>query len=106
MKMLWWARRTSIDEFGAEDHVGVLEHALLQRHDNELRMFEVVFDHGANVLGVAQIKRRIHLWSRRSSATRSYHQWRLMWDAPRPECTSVRVCIEAATARATGPAMT
>lgn len=53
--------RTSIDKLRAEEHVGVLEHALLERHDDELRVLEVVFDHRANILCVAQVERRIHL---------------------------------------------
>ena len=27
---------TAINEFGSEQHVGILEHALFQRHDNKL----------------------------------------------------------------------
>lgn len=45
----------------AEDDVCVVEHALLQGHDDELRLREVRADHAPNVLGVAQVERRIHL---------------------------------------------
>ena len=41
--------------------VGVVEHALLQRHDDELAVAEVRAEHGADVLRVAEVERRIHL---------------------------------------------
>ena len=57
-------KRTPINKLRTEYHIGVLKHALFQRHDYELRMLKVVFDHCADVLRVAQVKRRIHLSSR------------------------------------------
>ena len=46
---------------GAENDVCVVEHALLQRHNDELRLWKVRADHAADVLRVAQIQRGIHL---------------------------------------------
>ena len=52
---------TTVNEFGPKQHVGVLEHALFQGHDNELRMLKVILDHCTNVLRVAQVQSRINL---------------------------------------------
>mmetsp|Transcript_45018 Transcript_45018/g.75101 ORF Transcript_45018/g.75101 Transcript_45018/m.75101 type:complete len:345 (+) Transcript_45018:383-1417(+) len=54
-------RRHAVDELCAVDHVGVAEHALLERDDDELRLREVCLDHAADVLRVAEIQRRVHL---------------------------------------------
>lgn len=51
----------AVDELGAEQHVGVVEHALLQGHHDELGLREVRLDHAPDVLRVAQVQRRIHL---------------------------------------------
>ena len=51
----------AIHKFGAEEHIGVVEHALLEGHHNELGVGEVAFDHGPNVLRVAQVQCGIHL---------------------------------------------
>lgn len=51
----------AVHEFGAEDDVGVAEHALLQGHHYELGVGEVRLDHAADVLRVAQVQRSIHL---------------------------------------------
>ena len=39
-----------------EKHIGILEEALLQTHDNELAALEEATDHQADVLGVTQVK--------------------------------------------------
>ena len=51
----------AVDEFGPEDAVGVVEHALLQGHHNELRIGEVRADHATDVLRVAQVQRGVNL---------------------------------------------
>ena len=51
----------AVHELGAEDDVGVAEHALLERDHDELGVGEVRLDHAPNVLGVAQVQRSIHL---------------------------------------------
>ena len=38
-----------------EENIGVLEHSVFEGHDNELRVFEVRFQHLSYVLGVRQI---------------------------------------------------
>ena len=53
--------RDAIHELGAEDDIGVIEHALLQGDHDELRVREVGLDHVPDVLRVAQVQRRIHL---------------------------------------------
>ena len=45
----------ALAEAGAEDAVGVLEHAVFQRHDDELRTLEPGFDEAADILRVRQI---------------------------------------------------
>ena len=57
-------RRDAIEEFGAEDDVGIVEHTLLQGDHNELGIREVLPDHASNVLCVAEVKRCIHLHHR------------------------------------------
>ena len=54
----------AIHELGAEDDVGVAEHALLERDHNELGVGEVRLDHPPNVLGVAQVQGSVHLQRR------------------------------------------
>lgn len=44
-----------------KDAVRVLEHAVLERHDNELRPFEPRLDQAANVLRVRQVQRGVDL---------------------------------------------
>ena len=39
-----------------EQHISILEEALLQTHDNELAALEEAADHHADVLGVTQVK--------------------------------------------------
>ena len=51
----------AIHKLGAEDDAGILEHALFERHNQKLRLREVLLDHAPNVLRVAQIQSRIHL---------------------------------------------
>ena len=53
--------RDAVHKLGAEDDVGVAEHALLERDHNELGVGEVRLDHAPNVLGVAQVQSSIHL---------------------------------------------
>ena len=56
--------RDAIHKLGPEDDVGVAEHALLQRHHDELGVGEVRLDHAPDVLRVAQVQRSIHLHRR------------------------------------------
>lgn len=51
----------ALGEAGAEDAVGVLEHAVLERHYDELRVLEARLDDAPDVLRVAQVQRRVHL---------------------------------------------
>lgn len=51
----------ALAEAGTEDAVRVLEHAVLERHDNKLRPLEARFDEAADVLSVRQVQRRVHL---------------------------------------------
>ena len=51
----------SVDELGPEQNVGVVEHAVLERHHDELGALEVGLEHVANVLGVTEIQGRVHL---------------------------------------------
>ena len=44
--------RRSLRESRAENTIGILEHAVLQRHNNELRALESSLDEAANILGV------------------------------------------------------
>mmetsp|Transcript_126419 Transcript_126419/g.307199 ORF Transcript_126419/g.307199 Transcript_126419/m.307199 type:complete len:273 (+) Transcript_126419:101-919(+) len=53
--------RNTIHKLGAEDNVGVVEHPLLERHHNELRLAEMCPQHGANVLRVRKVQRRVNL---------------------------------------------
>ena len=46
----------AIDELGAIEHVCILEHAVLERHNNKLTLFEVTLQHRANILRVGQIE--------------------------------------------------
>ena len=46
-------------EPGAENPIGILEHAILQAHDDELRPAEPGFDQPADVLGVGQVERSV-----------------------------------------------
>lgn len=45
----------------AEDAVGILEHAILQGHHDELRALEASLDQATNVLGMGQIQRGVDL---------------------------------------------
>ena len=47
--------RRAVPEPGAEQDVGVVEHALLEGHDNELRAFEPRFEQLANVLRAGRL---------------------------------------------------
>ena len=51
----------AINKLGAEQDVGIVEHTVLQGHNNELWMLEVGLQHVTDVLGVAQVKGRVHL---------------------------------------------
>ncbi len=44
-----------------EQHISILEEALLQTHDHELAGLEEAADHQADVLGVTQIKGGVNL---------------------------------------------
>lgn len=62
--VIWYGPRHcrySLHKLCAVDDVRVIEHAFLERHDDELRVWKVGLDHPADVLGVAQIKGSIHL---------------------------------------------
>ena len=54
-------RRHSIHKLCTKQHVCIVEHAVLERDQNELGAFKVIFQHAANILRVAQIKSGIHL---------------------------------------------
>ena len=45
----------AVDEVGLEQHVCVVEHAVLQRHHHELRLVEVRAQHLSNVLQAQSI---------------------------------------------------
>ncbi len=49
--------RRAVDKLGLEDHIGVLPHALLQRHNDKLRKFKVRSQHLADVLRVGEVQR-------------------------------------------------
>lgn len=49
----------SLAESRPEDAVGVLEHAVLETDDDELRALEPGLDQTANVLRVRQVERRV-----------------------------------------------
>mmetsp|Transcript_761 Transcript_761/g.2465 ORF Transcript_761/g.2465 Transcript_761/m.2465 type:complete len:274 (+) Transcript_761:1157-1978(+) len=51
----------AIHKLGPEEDVGVVEHPLLERHDDELRVGEVALEHRADVLRVGQVQRGIDL---------------------------------------------
>lgn len=51
----------ALAEAGAEDAVGVLEHAVLEGDDDELGALEARLDEPADVLRVRQVQRRVHL---------------------------------------------
>ena len=50
-----------VHKLGAEEHVGVVEHPVLERDDDELGAPEVGLQHVANVLSVTQVQGRVHL---------------------------------------------
>lgn len=52
--------RHSVDELGAEQHVGVIEHAVLQGNNDELGLFEMRLQHVSDVLRMTEIKGGIH----------------------------------------------
>ena len=80
--------RDPVDEFGAEDDVGIVEHALLEAHHDELTLGEVGFDHVPDVLSVAQIQRCIHLVDAQGS-----HQGRRLGLPPLVRC-AVPLCSD------------
>lgn len=51
----------ALGEPGAEDAVGVLEHAVFERDDDELGALEPCLDETADVLGVRQVQRGVNL---------------------------------------------
>ena len=51
----------ALAETRLEDAVRVLEHAVLETDDDELRALEARLDQAADVLRVRQIQRRVHL---------------------------------------------
>lgn len=51
----------ALAESCTEDAVGILEHAVLQGHHNELRTLEACLDKATDVLGMRQIQRGIDL---------------------------------------------
>ena len=53
-------RRHAVDELGLEENVSVVEHAILERDHDELRVSEVGAQHLADVLGVRKIQRRVN----------------------------------------------
>ncbi len=50
-----------VHKLGAEEDVGVVEHPVLERDDDELGAPEVGLQHVADVLGVTQVQGRVHL---------------------------------------------
>ena len=54
-------RRNTFDKFGAEHYVCIVEHALFQRNNDELRVREVFAQHLANILRMREIQCGIHL---------------------------------------------
>lgn len=60
-----WGKRLNntgaLAESCTEDAVGVLEHAVLQGHHNELRALEASLNQSTNVLGMRQIERGVDL---------------------------------------------
>ena len=61
--------RNAVDELGAEEHVGIVEHALLEGHYDELGVREVGLDHVPDVLRVAQVQSCINLSQQCSAAS-------------------------------------
>ena len=53
-------RRHAVHELRPEDDVRVVEHALLERDDDELRRLEVGPEHDADVLRVGQVEGRVY----------------------------------------------
>ena len=51
----------TVHELGPEEDVGVVEHAVLEGHHDELGVLEVGLQHVPDVLGVAQVKGSVHL---------------------------------------------
>lgn len=51
---------SALAEAGAEDLVRVLEHAVLQADDDELRALEARLDDASDVLCVRQVERRVY----------------------------------------------
>ena len=54
-------RRHPLNEFRAKKNVGIVEHAVFQRHNNKLRLFKMLFEHDADILSVGQIQGSVHL---------------------------------------------
>ena len=50
-----------IDKFGAENDIGIVKHSLLERDHKELGVLEVILEHAANVLSMAQIQSSVDL---------------------------------------------
>jgi len=51
----------SVDKFCTENHIGIVEHAFFQRHNNELALREMSLEHIANILSMRQVERRVNL---------------------------------------------
>ena len=51
----------TVDKLCAKEDVGIVEHAVLERDDNELGVLEVSLEHEPDILRVRQIQRRVHL---------------------------------------------
>jgi hypothetical protein len=49
-----------VHKLGAEENVGVVEHAVLEGHDYELGAPEVGLEHVADVLGVTEVQCSVH----------------------------------------------
>ena len=53
--------RNAIDELCPIEHGGVFVHAVLERYNNKLTLFEVILQHCANVLRVGEVEGGVHL---------------------------------------------
>ena len=51
----------SLSKVHLKQHVGIMEHALLQRYQNELRLWKSLTYHVPDVLGMAQVQCRVNL---------------------------------------------
>ena len=53
--------RDAVDKLGPIEDVCILEHAVFQRDNDKLTLFEMTLQHRSNILRVGQVKRGINL---------------------------------------------